>query len=509
MTQTQTQHFNLIDEPWVPVTGTGRVSLKQLFSHPEYRTLGGNPVEKIAMTKLLLALAQAADTPTDEAAWAKMGTAGMARSCLDYLDQHYDRFWLYGGTQPFLQMPEVVRAKKQSYGAVSPEKATGNTTVLTQISVEKPLSPAEQAVLLVCLMGFALGGKKADNQVVLTADYTGKSASAKPGPSLGLFGLLHSFLLGSSILETLWLNLLTHEHINGLRVLSAGLGQPPWEKMPNDEACDQAKTLQNSLMGRLLPLSRFCLLTDEGLHYSEGIAHPGYKEGMIDPSISIDVSGKEPKALWVDPEKRPWRFLTAMLSFIEQDSSGGFDCLYLRSGLPRARQHMPKRGIGSVGIWSGGLRVSSNAGEQFVSGYNDFVESTVLLDLNTLGEVWFAHLKKEMDGLDALSKSLYKCVVNYGKTLKTDNKKQAKQATNLFWQLCESKFQHLIQNCDKADQINQLRRTFMSFAEQCYNHFCPHGTARQLEAWAKNQSHLAIYRKKQIHPKESAHDSTP
>ena len=45
--------FNLIDEPWIPVVDAGQVSLKQLFSYPEYRALGGNPVQKIALTKLL------------------------------------------------------------------------------------------------------------------------------------------------------------------------------------------------------------------------------------------------------------------------------------------------------------------------------------------------------------------------------------------------------------------------------------------------------------------------
>jgi CRISPR system Cascade subunit CasA len=34
--------FNLIDEPWIPVADVGRVSLRQVFTNFEYRTLGGN-----------------------------------------------------------------------------------------------------------------------------------------------------------------------------------------------------------------------------------------------------------------------------------------------------------------------------------------------------------------------------------------------------------------------------------------------------------------------------------
>ncbi|PLN02419.1 type I-E CRISPR-associated protein Cse1/CasA, partial [Klebsiella pneumoniae] len=51
--------FNLIDEPWIAVVDVGLVSLTDIFSQPELRALGGNPVEKIALTKLLLAIAQA------------------------------------------------------------------------------------------------------------------------------------------------------------------------------------------------------------------------------------------------------------------------------------------------------------------------------------------------------------------------------------------------------------------------------------------------------------------
>ena len=67
------RRFNLIDEPWLPIVDVGRVSLRQVFSEPSYRALGGNPVQKIALMKLLLAIAQAACTPEDEAQWQALG----------------------------------------------------------------------------------------------------------------------------------------------------------------------------------------------------------------------------------------------------------------------------------------------------------------------------------------------------------------------------------------------------------------------------------------------------
>src|SRR5690554_5100000 len=98
--------FNLVDEPWLPVADHGRVSLRDIFSNPEYQSLGGNPIQKIAVFKLLLAIAQAAVTPEDEKGWYQLGAQGMAEKCLAYLEQWYDRFYLYGD-KPFLQMPAI------------------------------------------------------------------------------------------------------------------------------------------------------------------------------------------------------------------------------------------------------------------------------------------------------------------------------------------------------------------------------------------------------------------
>jgi len=497
------ENFSLIESPWIPIVDVGRVSLKDIFSRRDYRALGGNPVQKIALTKLLLAIAQAAVTPEDDEAWAELGAEGLAAKCLAYLDKWHDRFWLYGD-RPFLQMSAIQAASIQSFGAVLAEIATGNTTVLTQTQTEKSLSDADKALLIVSLMGFGLGGKKTDNSVVLSQGYTGKAndkgkpATGKPGPAVGFMGVMHNFLIGQSVAETLWLNLLTAEQIQKMRIYSGGLGTAPWEVMPTGEACETAKALQTSLMGRLLPLSRFCLLAETGLHYSEGIAHQGYKESMVDPSVSVDYSGKDPKVIWVDPEKRPWRFLTALLGFLAQTGSSGFNCYQLRFGLPRGRAR-----VETLGIWSGGLRVSSNAGEQYVSGTDDFVESVIMLPQDIFGTLWFANLQQEMTELDQLSKIVYSATLNFFKNQNMDGKAQAGLASNLFWQLCERRFQELVNVCDDFNQAQALRKNFAGFANQAYDRFCAHDTARQLDAWAKNRPNLGKYLKNQTKTEEA------
>ena len=400
-------------------------------------------------------------------------------------------------------MPAIQAAKKQSFGAVLPEVSTGNTTVLSQIQVQRSLDDADKALLLLTLMGFALSGKKTDNSVVLSPDYSGKRndkgkpSTGKPGPAVAHMGLLHSLLLGNKLQETLWLNLLTHRQIEQMNIYPAGLGIAPWEKMPEGEDCLQAGQLKKSLMGRLLPLCRFCWLNKDGLHYSEGIAHPGYKDGVVDPSMAINNVGKEPKALWVDPEKRPWRELTALLGFFEQGESQGFQSWQLRSGLERARDVTE-----TFAIWSGGLRVSNNAGEQYVSGSDDFVESQVWLHSDILGELWFSQLKVEMDALDMLAKSLYGRVMGFFKEQMVDGGKIAPQTTQLFWQLCECDFQSLVNNCDQTDdavgQRQKLRRRFAGYVQQAYDQFCPRETARQLDAWAKCRPNNSKYLKQEI-----------
>ncbi|SFR51584.1 type I-E CRISPR-associated protein Cse1/CasA [Thiomicrospira sp. ALE5] len=485
--------FNLIDEPWIPVVDVGRVSLKDIFSNPNLKALGGNPVQKIALTKLLLAIAQSANTPENDQAWLELGTEGLAKSCLAYLEKWHDCFYLYG-EQPFLQMPAIAKAAIQPFGAVLPEIATGNTTVHTQIQQEKTLDDADKALLVLQLMGFGLGGKKTDNTAVLTQGYQGKTKengkgmTGKPGSSIGFMGFLHNFLQGQNLQGSIWLNLFTQDQINQMRVFEAGLGQAPWEQMPAGEADTTAKSLSQSLMGRLIPLSRFLLLSKEGLHYSEGIVHAGYKEGVSDPSVSVNYSGKDPKAIWVDTEKRPWRMLTALLSFMATQTKEVFTCPQLEFGLTRGAKQLKQ-----IGIWSGGLRVSSNAGEQYVSGSDDFLESTVSIPAECIGATWFEHLQSEVSELDALAKTLYGCVMSYYKHQLVEGKNQAARATNLFWQLCEGRFQELVNGADNAQQRFALRKVFAGFVYQAFELYCSKETARQLDAWAQSRPNLSKY----------------
>lgn len=478
--------FNLVDENWIPIQGKGLVSLRDIFTDLTLARLGGNPIQKIALFKLLCAIAQAAWTPKNETEWLSSSVTDFQQKCLAYLDRWHKKFLLYGDT-PFLQMPAAKKARVASFAALNLEKASGNTTVLMQLQLQPTLSNAEKALLLVTLMSFAAGGKKVDNSVVLSANYKGKSKSGKYGPALGIKGILHSFVLADSVVSTLWLNLFTAEQIQKLNTFPAGVGTPPWEKMPEGEDCAVARELKNSLMGRLVPMCRFCLLADDGMHYTEGIAHGSYKDGRFDPTQAVSRVKNDFRTVWADPEKRPWRSLTALLSFLDTQDASRYVCSQIELGMSRAREHFDE-----VTLWAGGVRVTSNAGEQYLTGSDDFVESNFEFQPDAVGQIFFANFCRLVNLLAKFEKILYASIMGYYKELCCDGKTLAAKGTAKFWEIAGLHAQELIDASVPGRDSHPQEVFFLDTLKNVYNQSCSHATPRQLQAWAKNQPHASL-----------------
>lgn len=507
--------FNLVDEPWIPVADAGRISLKELFSNDQYKALGGNPVQKLALTKMLLAIVQAAATPEDDYEWGEMGVTGMATKALTYLDRWYDRFWLYG-EKPFLQMPAVEQLIKdrtkqlvesakseskrkeaiekglpKSFGAgFYPDLPSDNNTMLSHTMMDREMKDAEKAVFVVCMMNFSLGGKRVEGDVVsLGGEKLGNRYSGKSGPSLGNYvGYLHSLLVSDSIQSTLWMNVLTTETINNNKQWTEGVGVPPWEKMPESENCKYAQKLTKSYMACLVAMSKFIYLRNRGLYYFDGIRYPSHKEGWREPSMSVNESSNPAKMKWIDLDTKPWRELPSILSFMDAQGNSRFTCMQIANGLYRGKEsNYP------IGVWSGGLRVRGTSGDQSVKQDDDFVESVVHFDSVDLGANWFSHLEHEMGALETVAKQTYGATMGYYKSLKMDGKNIAGQATHLFWELVERDFQNLIEYCDDLQEMEKLRQKFAGFSNQAFNRFCTRETARQLDAWAANRPNLLNY----------------
>jgi len=509
------RRFNLVDEAWIPVSGKGLVSLRSIYSDSTLRALGGNPIQKIALTKLLLAIAQAAYTPKDDDDWLQLGANGMAEKSLTYLEDNKDYFWLYG-ENPFLQMPilkkmvinrmeselqvaqkgaktqEVIdRSLPTTIGPVFiPDLPSENNTVLTQSQLYSIDSDAEKAVFLVTLMNFALGGKRvAKGLPAFSQACASKTVSAKAGPSIGNhWGYLHSFLQSEQLVGSIWLNLLTFENINSNSYWTHGLGSPPWEIMPKGEICQTAIALKGSYMGCLVGLCRFVLFEGSGIYYLEGIQYPSHKNGWREPSISVLEETSGAKILWTDPNKRPWRSLTSLLSFLSSTSSQGFDCQQIRIGLSRVRRSNVKK----IGLWSGGLKVRANSGDQSAKEDDDFVESEFVLETSCLGEQWFLQLELEMSIIEKLANIVYSCTLGYFKAQLAEGKDQAAHAKNIFWQLAEHHFQKLINSCGN-NTSKDMRLKFANEALRAYDAYCPKETARQIDAWATCRPNLSKF----------------
>ena len=149
--------------------------------------------------------------------------------------------------------------------------------------------------------------------------------------------------------------------------------------------------------------------------------------------------------------------------------------------------------MGSVGIWSGGLSVRGTAGEQKVSGTCDYVESLVQIPCKDFGTLEFSRFSAEMSALDQLSKTTFGAVRNYFNDQKVHDAGQAGQASNLFWQISEQRFQDLLTACLNPDSTKSLRPHFARIAERVYDIYCPRETDRQIEAWARNRPRLHFY----------------
>ena len=525
--------FNLIDSPWMPCPGIGAASLSDVFRRKNVLALGGSPIQKIVMMKFLLAIAQSACPMADDEEWLDTSVDQIADRCMEYLESRRSLFDLYGD-RPFLQVPEIAKGGKVSYGTSAPEvaHAGGSSPVLTRSQIEKPLSDEEKALWLLTTCGAAMGGKQAEHfkvaaGLVRKEDLKKELADARndddeidgngmekrkgfptplPGRILGGSGYLHSFYQGDTLQDSIKMNLLTTEEIHGLGY-EFGLGVAPWDAMPTSPDCVVADRLKGSLMGALLPMSRFCFLVDDQkVHYSDGLKHDHV---LIDPSTArIRKGNGSVHILETRPNERAWQSFPALMSFLSAKNQPSNECYQLSK--PFAR--ITKRGYPKVGVWSGGLQVSSTMGEQLVNGRSDYSESFATLECNWIDNVldnpWFDQVEKEVWLLEKLHDTLSRSIKGYyatagvrptakGKNPIADG--HAAQAGMVFWTYCGVCSQALYAACvsyknhgDK-EPLCALRVKIGNEVKKIYTKACSNGTGRQIEGWVKNMPNISGY----------------
>ena len=426
----QNHSFNLVDEPWIPVSGeAAKRSLMSVFTPPAPVGLSGNAVDKIVILRLLLAIVQTSTKIHDEDAFAMLSEETIAENARNYFEQHRDQFDLYDKEKPFLQFPQLAEnGQADSCGSLSVSVATGNKTVLTDWNCESALSDAEKALLLLRSTCFACGGKKYDKSLILSPGYT-KGATGKCGTLLGSYGYLHSYLKGENLWQTLYFNLLTTKDIIDIGLFTKGLGTPAWENMPAGEADKRANEFKNSYLGTLLPLDKFLLLTGDKIIKTDGIPYPADSESVSDPAITTFQNGKKTQFLWSHTEKRPWRELTSLLGFVKQEQNNVRKTPYfLVMGLEKLR----RLNVEYLTFWTGGAAISSNSGEQYLSGTDDYVESEFTIPQQALGTQSFLIFENMMQRVDETQKCLYSSVRKYFEEMNDDSAEDFASRASLY-----------------------------------------------------------------------------
>lgn len=474
-----TNTFNLVKHGWVPIVG-GKASLHELFTQHDI-TLAGTPIEKIAVTKLMLAIMQAAAPCANIREWKNTSIDDVRSRCVDYLAEHQFEFFLYG-ERPFLQMPSVRDAEKTSFAAALPSIASGNKTLIRQCNVERELDDAERAMLVVAQSSMSLSGKHMDRKFSLDKTLTKKTAKA--GPGVGYMGYLHTFASAGTLLESLWLNILTAQDLKEIGIFEQGIGVPPWEEMPSTETCAVAERLKNTYMGRLCGLSRYCLLADDGIHLTEGVQHLSHKDGMRDPSIAVYGTGADIRAVWADPDKKPWRQIPAILGFVAAQTGHG--CSQLDFAMQKAA-HID----GKFGVWAAGINCSAGpGGDQFMSGRNDGVDSTYIVPIDAIDTLYFENITQTLSQLETMAFILKRAVTGYFKDMGDKAKNQHPKIGPVhrhFWSLCDRHANQLLSGNLSDDELKDLEKTYWVYVFETFDEFCPNGTAKQMLCWAKNR----------------------
>lgn len=485
--------FNLVTEPWIKLDNGPAISLQELFSTSRPLHLGGSPIDRFVVFRLLLAICQRALPLEDGNDWDDANVVTMKKHALSYIQKWKGAFNLYDEEKPFLQFPQIKDSKKAlpiSNWVLG--VSAGNATILNFGNVPKSLSDAEKAYVLLNQAMFPLRSSKADSSISLKPGYK-KGVSALEAPALGRYGYLHSYVLGKNLLDSLYLNLVTEEDLP--LYLTEGLGIPPWEQMPKNEDDDISESIQSSYIGRLIPLSRFCLIQGEFLNLTDGIHLPGLDSGCVDLSVAISKDSESKskfRALNARLDRLPWRQMDAILSYVS--SSHQWSCYQLlKCAAPRHRTE--RNDIPAMGIWSVGLQVNLQFKDQFISASDGYVDSEFHIPLKELGEEFYSFYTSELEKLDKVAKALFKAVSGYFVALGDANgRDQASRAVQVFWAECNMHAVDLQFACQQNDLLF-IRRTFSAIAKHVVESCCPKTTARQIFAWANNQVHLDWYLK--------------
>jgi CRISPR system Cascade subunit CasA len=216
--------FNLTLENWIPIVNQNwqrqEVSLIKLFE--VWETLreiqADNPPTTLAIYRFLLAiLHRAYQGPTDEAHWEEIRD-DHGKKAIAYLQENQDCFDLLHPERPFMQDAALTTdMAAEIYQAYVVHGNNTSTVFCHEHQWSGGSLPIEAAARLVLrLHWFDVGGRK-----------TGSSVSAGVIPTMDAANVL---VRGKTLEETLLLNLMHYNPIQGMPSVVKGDDLPAWER---------------------------------------------------------------------------------------------------------------------------------------------------------------------------------------------------------------------------------------------------------------------------------------
>lgn len=477
--------MNLITDSWIPVISpagvTRLVGLDELFAKAdEIRDLAVKPHERIALMRLLICIAQAAlDGPADHYAWEEC-RADIAARAREYLRKWKAAFELFGDGPRFLQVPNLKSGKKDAEDTAATKldlalsTGHGATVFDNAAGSQRPQNAPRLGLTLLtfqCVSPCGIIGTVSWAGQIIPKD-TGKHAPAAAA------SMLHCFLHGQTLLETIHLNLLDREQeldLNG----ADSWGKPSWElPVESPSAKTEVRNATMTYLGRLVPLARAIRLGDDGrqIILGNGLDYPGYPE-FREPAATLVQRKDAPGILSASLERSLWRQLPAIA--VRRRSTK--DAL---SG-PAALAHLPDDTAAQ--LWLGAL-VTDKAKIE------DVVEGAYIIPAGMFKDLGRQAFEAGVAFADNWERSLVFSARIYAETLKLQPPPTDK-ARQHFWTTIEQHVPALLALTDTPAPTTDFPATpwgkaVRATAEDAYEFACPHQSPRQIEAYAKGRQQL-------------------
>jgi CRISPR system Cascade subunit CasA len=348
--------MNVAFDPWIPVvTATGKpemASLCAVLSEGEkFADLAVRPHERVSLMRLFLCVAHAAlNGPKDYNEWCKVPKR-LPEAVRTYLTEWKDSFELFHETKPWLQVAELSKHadcqdKANDISDWTPVSklnfsyATGDNTTLFDHGAmsfeERKISMNETLLSMLTFQCFSVGGLM--GQVYWKGVRCGELANPKKenGPvkssdaPCSPASMIHAFLRGKNLIETIHLNLPTLGDIRfsyGERMF----GKPVWERFPTSlKDVPNTENATATYVGRLVPITRFIRLHSSGerMLLGDGLVYPSFGGGFPqEPTATVVIRKKGEKAeraiLSFRPAKALWRELAAVVVKRKAEGVGG------------------------------------------------------------------------------------------------------------------------------------------------------------------------------------------